>query len=452
MLRPLSFLIALCLTLPLHAEDPKPTSAPVFKAPLAAMELADGDAVVFLGDSITHQCLYTQYIEDYFYTRQPKTRLHFYNAGVNADFAVDAAMRFDDDVTPFKPKYVTLLFGMNDGAYRPFDQEKFNGYQQSLNELMDRTKSLGATPILMTPTMFDGRAGRMKNPDPGQEPRNIYYNGVLALYGAWLREQAEARGFGFVDLYGPLNSITTRQRKLDPKWNMISDAIHPDVPGQCIMAGAIIRDMVKPSVVSEIEIAATNGQWSAPVANNAAVSNLKQAGEALTFTVAANALPWVLPDDTVDGIKLGNLHELNREKLTVRGLRPGNYALKIDGKLVGQWDAAAWSDGIELQANKKTPQYQQAAKVAQLNQQKNDTLIRPLRTEFQTYKGKRQDLAKATYEKDPRLDTLKAQLEESHKMLLAKAKEMLAKAKAIEDQIYTVNQPKPHHYEIGFQK
>lgn len=27
--------------------------------------------------SITHQCLYTQYVEDYFYTRYPKLKLHF---------------------------------------------------------------------------------------------------------------------------------------------------------------------------------------------------------------------------------------------------------------------------------------------------------------------------------------------------------------------------------------
>ena len=49
------------------------------------VELADGDALVFLGDSITHGCLYTQYVEDFFYTRFPTRRLHFHNAGVSGD-------------------------------------------------------------------------------------------------------------------------------------------------------------------------------------------------------------------------------------------------------------------------------------------------------------------------------------------------------------------------------
>jgi hypothetical protein len=51
------------------------------------------------------------------------------------------------------------------------------------------------------------RAGLYGKP---MEPRDTYYNGVLALYGAWLREQAEIRGLGFVDMYSPLNSLTLR--------------------------------------------------------------------------------------------------------------------------------------------------------------------------------------------------------------------------------------------------
>jgi hypothetical protein len=40
-----------------------------FKPLVESLDLKDGDTLVFLGDSITHQCLYTQYIEDFFYTR-----------------------------------------------------------------------------------------------------------------------------------------------------------------------------------------------------------------------------------------------------------------------------------------------------------------------------------------------------------------------------------------------
>ncbi|MEQ9069919.1 MAG: GDSL-type esterase/lipase family protein, partial [Gimesia chilikensis] len=84
------------------------------KTPLSKMELQTGDSIVFLGDSITHQCLYTQYVEDFFYTRYPKMRLKFHNAGVGGAKAWDALARFDRDVAAYHPKYVTVLLGMND--------------------------------------------------------------------------------------------------------------------------------------------------------------------------------------------------------------------------------------------------------------------------------------------------------------------------------------------------
>ena len=55
------------------------------KSPLARLDLKDGDGIVFFGDSITHQRLYTQYVEDYFYTRFPHMRLRLHNAGVSGD-------------------------------------------------------------------------------------------------------------------------------------------------------------------------------------------------------------------------------------------------------------------------------------------------------------------------------------------------------------------------------
>src|SRR5262245_50576467 len=93
--------IAFFATTSLRAEE--------FKAPLARLDLATGDTLVFLGDSITHQCLYTQYVEDYFYTRFPDRKIRFHNAGVGGARARDALDRFDRDVAAYKPKYVTVL-------------------------------------------------------------------------------------------------------------------------------------------------------------------------------------------------------------------------------------------------------------------------------------------------------------------------------------------------------
>src|SRR5467141_659193 len=45
----------------------------------------DGDRVVFLGDSITEQRLYTTYIEAYALTRHPNWKLSFRNVGWGGD-------------------------------------------------------------------------------------------------------------------------------------------------------------------------------------------------------------------------------------------------------------------------------------------------------------------------------------------------------------------------------
>src|SRR5580765_584763 len=47
----------------------------------------DGDRVVFLGDSITEQQLYTTYIEAYALTRHPEWKLWFRNVGWGGDTA-----------------------------------------------------------------------------------------------------------------------------------------------------------------------------------------------------------------------------------------------------------------------------------------------------------------------------------------------------------------------------
>src|SRR5262245_59470968 len=90
---------------------------------LAADEalLRAGDRVVFFGDSITEQRLYTRYVEEYGYLRRPDLDVRFWNAGWGGDTAERARGRFARDVMPLKPTLVTLFFGMNDGGYRPPD-------------------------------------------------------------------------------------------------------------------------------------------------------------------------------------------------------------------------------------------------------------------------------------------------------------------------------------------
>jgi lysophospholipase L1-like esterase len=429
------------------ASVPPIDTAPEAPKPIVdVIDPKDGDTVVFLGDSITHQCLYTQYIEDYFYTRYPKARIRFHNSGVGGDRAKDALNRFDEDVAAYKPKYVTILLGMNDGTYSDFQKPVFDTYQKDMTTVLERIADLGAVAVPMTPTMHDSRAARLYGKPA--EPRDTYYNGVLALYGAWLREQANVRGLGFVDMYSPLNSITLEQRTKDPKWTMIKDAVHPGTTGQVVMATAILNDMVAKTPVSSIRVQEKDGKLGA-TASQGAISEFASEGGKITFTFAAESLPWVLPPDASEGFKLTHAaHRYSNEKVIVNALKPGKYDIKIDGQSVGVFTEEQLEAGIELGGNDKTPQYQQALKVATLNKQRNDQAYRPIRDQYGALKGKRRDLKKASDNNDPMLEAKKAEFEMWYTTMKAKVADLQAKAKALEDQIYSENQPKPHRYEI----
>lgn len=422
-------------------------SAADFPAPVKTMELNDGDTVVFLGDSITHQCLYTQYVEDFFYTRFPGKRINFHNAGIGGAQAWDALQRIDRDVLSYKPKYVTILLGMNDGHYRPFDQPTFDMYMKDMTEVIEKIKASGATPILMTPTMYDARAARIKGQNT---PTQEFYNSVLAYYGTWLRDVAERNGFGFVDMWSPLNDITLEQRKTEPQFTLIQDAIHPGPSGQLVMAFAILNDMDLLGPVSNIRIDASGDQPKGGGTKGGKLSDLAKSENGVTFTWAAESLPWVVPEEAQQGAKLLKLgHKASREALVVLGLPAGQYELLIDGQSVGTYPAARFAAGVELQENDKTPQYQQALKVAEMNKERTAKAVNPMRNDwgpFQGYARTKQQLA-AHPDDAKAAENLKKQ-EAAIANLEEKIKQHEADAKMMEDEIFKANQPQPHKYEV----
>src|SRR5437667_6195394 len=89
--------------------------------------LKEGDRVVFYGDSITEQRLYTTFTETYVMTRFPKLDVRFFAAGWGGDRvrgglggAIDG--RLQRDVFAYRPTVMTIMLGMNDGAHRVFDR------------------------------------------------------------------------------------------------------------------------------------------------------------------------------------------------------------------------------------------------------------------------------------------------------------------------------------------
>src|SRR5512138_1266176 len=89
--------------------------------------LKSGDRVVFYGDSITDQRLYTTFVESYTVTRFPNLNIAFIHSGWGGDRVTGGGggpidVRLKRDVLAYKPTVMTIMLGMNDASYRPFEQ------------------------------------------------------------------------------------------------------------------------------------------------------------------------------------------------------------------------------------------------------------------------------------------------------------------------------------------
>src|SRR5947207_1681349 len=123
--------------------------------------LKDGDRVVFYGDSITEQRLYTTYVEHYVLTHYPDRRVTFINTGWGGDkvsgndckpcAGVGGLARIKRDVIDHRPSVVTLLFGMNDGQYRDFDPAILKVYEDGLTAIIRELKSKTAARAYVIP-------------------------------------------------------------------------------------------------------------------------------------------------------------------------------------------------------------------------------------------------------------------------------------------------------------
>src|SRR5438128_4680712 len=98
----------------------------------------DGDLVVVMGDSITEQHLYSNYVEMWSVSRFPKWKLTFRNVGIGGDRSTGGNNRFKRDVLAHNATALTVDFGMNDGGYKPFNEQSFQVYMKGLQGIADQ--------------------------------------------------------------------------------------------------------------------------------------------------------------------------------------------------------------------------------------------------------------------------------------------------------------------------
>jgi lysophospholipase L1-like esterase len=432
----------------------------------------NGDRVVFMGNSITDGGHYHSYIWLYYMSHFPNIRIQCFNAGIGGDVSKQMLERIDSEVFAKKPTVMTLTFGMNDTGYQLFPPNKADSlYQLKVNtslESFDRIVAL----LKQHPEIKKILIGS----SPYEETSKIKVtpllrkNTALLAIGAAEKQVAKENNWGFVDFNAPMAQINQQQEQKDSLFSMEdADRIHPTNDGQMVMAYLFLNAQgLNGKKVAGISVNAKNGKVDGE--ENCRLTGIVANNNGVTFNCLENSLPY--PLDTIpsgfgrpqraqeDALKLIPFtNDYNQELLQVKGLKKeAVYTLKIDNKTMGQWNGSDLEKGVNLALITGTPQYQQALAVMQLNEERW-TIERRLREYYWIHYSILKPKGLLYNDSEATMDSLQKYAKKDFFVGVTIPTYQKARFKSVRDawqkemdlltdQIYAINKPVVHRFEI----
>jgi lysophospholipase L1-like esterase len=219
--------------------------------------------ILFLGNSITYAGTYVSDIEAYYKVHYPGSTIEFINVGLPSETVSglsesghaggkfprpDLHGRLERVLKLTKPDMVFACYGMNDGVYMPFDEQRFQKFKDGINWLREEVAKTGARLVHVTPPIYDELRGG-----------KVGYAKVLDLYSDWLLEQRTKLKWEVVDVHYPMKKYLEVHRKVDKKFDidgfaLATDGIHPGDVGHWIIARSILAYLGEKDVVNKADI------------------------------------------------------------------------------------------------------------------------------------------------------------------------------------------------------
>ncbi len=356
---------------------------PSFSAAEAKFFLQPGQRVVFLGDSNTFAGGFIVYLDAYLFTRFPEQKFELINLGLPSETVSglsepdhpyprpDVHERLDRALSKTKPDVVVICYGMNDGIYYPFSQERFARYRDGMESVIRRVRQTGARVVLMTPAPFDPLPLHAKVLPKTAEKFSWMrpyegYNEVLRRYSDWLLTLRD-RGLIVVDAHAALKRHLAKARRTDPRYHLSGDGIHPNATGHAIIAHELLRAWHAPAEVDRAEIDVAS--WRVI---RGRVTDLANDGGAIRFTWQT---PHPMPADPswdrrfLDRDQLKEL--LNGHRLIVVGAGKVRYELFEGDRRLGVVSRDQLRQGLDMTAFpglSTNPESAQLLKLAQERQ------------------------------------------------------------------------------------
>ncbi|MEG0847746.1 MAG: GDSL-type esterase/lipase family protein [Niameybacter sp.] len=214
--------------------------------------------ILFLGDSITYLAQYVNDIDTYLTMHFGDQKPTVINLGLSSETLSGlseahhpflrpcAFQRLERTLDLIKPDLVFASYGMNDGIYHPFSEERFAAYKEGVKKFVECTKEKGCDVVLLTPPPFDeqmldpSQLQGLDGDDYGFMKPYIGYNDVLKVYSDWLLDSEYKDQV--VDIYGPLFEAIQKRRREQPSYRT-GDGIHPNHMGNFVCAQAILKQV-----------------------------------------------------------------------------------------------------------------------------------------------------------------------------------------------------------------
>lgn len=209
--------------------------------------------VVFIGDSITDYGTFPSIIETYFTINNSLNKFNFINIGLSSETLSGLTEpthpfhrpcvfeRLNKIIETTKPDLAIVLYGVNDGIYYPFSDQRFQAFKDGVKKIVDTLHATGSKVALMTPTPLDHLS--LNSPMFSDSADEFSFNGiyefyddVMSEYSSWIKECKLAEQV--VDVRSALIEFFDERRKINPNFSD-GDGIHFQLFGNYIIAKAI---------------------------------------------------------------------------------------------------------------------------------------------------------------------------------------------------------------------
>lgn len=235
---------------------------------ISRTKIPDSKRILFLGDSVTDDGKYIAYMDMYFRYHMPDKKLDFINLGVSSETASGLSEpdhpfkrpcvheRIDRALSESKPDWVVVCYGINDGIYYPFSEQRFNAYKIGIINIINKIRNIGAEIILMTPPPFDGKSMINTTLLPDNAEKFSYmepfrdYDNVMEVYSNWILNEMKKEVDRVVDIRTPIKHYIETKRSTNPDY-ISGDGIHPNAQGHWIMTKALIKALFNISLEQE---------------------------------------------------------------------------------------------------------------------------------------------------------------------------------------------------------